>query len=549
MNKPAPAIWTTQTTEVVKTGSWRVALPAYVDPPAPCHNACPVDGNIAVWIRQVQSQEFKEAWLTLIDNNPFPAVTGRICHRPCEGTCNRGQLDEPVAIRSLERFVGDMAIDEGWSFSDVPVSQAQTIAIVGGGPAGLAAAFHLRRMGYSVTLLEAHSKLGGVLRYGIPPYRLPKNILDAEIERILELGITVKTNARISTQTEFEDLRSEFAAVYIATGATVPKRLPQLDYSEPWVIESTTYLELSNSGEQPRSGTRIVVIGGGSAALDVARTARRQGKEVAVLSLETEALMPAQRDEILEAKDEGIAIIDGAMLQSVSDKAQQGLELTCIKVDFEAGEARGEFQVTPVPDTEFSVEADTIVSAIGQDPDTSGMQDLLDFDSSLLRIDEQQQTSLEGVFAGGDLVTMERFVTVAFGFGKQAANEIDRYLQVGSPSRDLQALPEVSIDVINTEYHPQAVRQKQQLVSAAGRQVSFEEVELALPVAEVLVESQRCFSCGNCTFCDNCFYYCPDMAINKETDGYSLNGDYCKGCGLCVKECPTGSIVMQQEAL
>ena len=547
MNRPRQAIWTTQTTEVVKTGSWRAALPEYVNAPAPCHNACPVDGNIAVWIRHIENQAYDDAWLTLIDNNPFPAVTGRICHRPCEGPCNRGRLDESIAIRSLERFVGDMALEQGWPFPGTPVSKAETIAIVGGGPAGLAAAYHLRRMGYAVTLIEAQQELGGVMRYGIPPYRLPKDILDAEIQRILSLGVDVRTNTRISTRADFENLQSEFAAVYIATGATVPKRLPQLDYSKSWVIESAAYLEQTNAGRHPESGTRIVVIGGGSAAMDVARTARRHGKEVTVLSLEAESVMPVQRDEVLEAKDEGITLISGAMLQSVSDRAQHDLELACIRVEFEAGAVPGEFWVTPVPESEFTVDADTIVPAIGQDPDVTGLQDLMEVEAALVRIDGQQQTSLGGFFAGGDLVTMQRFVTVAFGFGKQAAVEIDRYLQSGTPARDRPAQPEVSIDVINTDYHPRADRAKQQLVPAPERQISFDEVVLALPIAAVLAESQRCFNCGHCTFCDNCFYFCPDMAINREHGGYSVNDDYCKGCGLCVRECPTGSIVMRQE--
>ncbi len=547
MNQPSPAIWTTKSTEVVKTGSWRVALPAYVNPPAPCHTAWPVDGNIAVWIRHMQNQAFQDAWLTLIDNNPFPAVTGRICHRPCEGPCNRGRLDEPVAIRCLERFVGDLALEEGWTFPSTSLAKAETIAIVGGGPAGLAAAFHLRRMGYAVTLIEAQPELGGVMRYGIPPYRLPRHILDAEIQRILKLGVDVRTNMWISTRADFENLRSEFAAVYIATGATVPKRLPQLDYSQPWVIDSAAYLEQTNAGDHPQSGAHIVVIGGGSAAMDVARTARRHGKEVTVLSLEAEPAMPAQRDEVLAAKEEGITLITGTMLQSVSDREQQGLVLACIRVDFEAGAVPGDFHVTPIPETEFSVDADTIVAAIGQDPDISGLQDLLEVEAELVRIDKQQQTSLDGFFAGGDLVTMQRFVTVAFGFGRQAATEIDRYLCSGTPARDAAVQPEVSIDVINTNYHPRAVRAVPQLVPAVERQDSFDEVELELPVNEILAESQRCFSCGNCTFCDNCFYYCPDMAINLEPDGYSVNDDYCKGCGLCVRECPTGSIIMRAE--
>ncbi len=547
MNQAARPLWTTQSTDVVKTGSWRVALPAYVNPPAPCHNACPVDGNVAVWIQSVRHQEYEEAWTILTDNNPLPAVTGRICHRPCENSCNRGQLDEPIAIRCLERFVGDMALENGWSFTEPDISRAESIAIVGGGPAGLAAAFHLRRKGYAITLFEAQPQLGGVLRYGIPPYRLPKDILDAEIQRLLDLGIEARTSTAISSHADFENLRSEFAAVFIATGAGVPKRLPQLDYSKPWVIESATYLEQSNLGEQLQSGERVVVIGGGSAAMDVARTARRHGKELTVLCLETEPEMPAQRDEVLEAKEEGITLLDGVMLQSVTDRAAEGLQLACIKVEFEAGAEPGQFAVTPIPGTEFTVEADTIVSAIGQDPDITYLQNLLDVDGTLVRVDDRCETSLARVFAGGDLVTMQRFVTVAFGFGKQAAIEIDRYLRSEAKGRQVPSEPAVPIEVINTHYQSPGPRAQQRLMPAAERQQSFDEVELGLPLGEALVESQRCFSCGNCTFCDNCFYYCPDMAIERQNGGYSVNVDYCKGCGLCVRECPTGSVVMQQE--
>jgi len=548
MSQPVRAIWTTASTEGIKTGSWRLSLPKYISLPAPCHNACPVDGNIASWIQFAKKGAYQDAWSTLVDNNPFPAVTGRICHRPCEASCNRALLDEAVAIRCLERFVGDMALEKGWTFPEVSLTKTNTIAVVGGGPAGLSGAFHLRRMGYAVTLFEAQSELGGVLRYGIPPYRLSRDILDAEIQRVLDLGIEVWTGTRINTLADFENLRSEFGAVFLATGAAVPKRLPQLDYSETWVIESAEYLEQVNAGECPDSGERIVVIGGGSAAMDVARTARRQGRVVTVLCLESELEMPAQRDEVLEAMEEGISLVDGAMLRSVMNRAAEGLELDCTKVIFEVGAEPSDFNITPVPETDFLIRADTIVSAIGQDPDTTTLQDLLDIENGLVRVDGQQKASLTGVFAGGDLVTMQRFVSVAFGFGKQAATAIDEYLGAESKDERSFAEPTVPFDVINTHYHSRAARAKQPLVAVADRKDRFDEVELALPAREVLTELQRCFSCGNCTFCDNCYYYCPDMAIKRENGSYSIDEDYCKGCGLCVRECPTGAIVMRAEA-
>ncbi|HZD53432.1 MAG TPA: NAD(P)-binding protein [Woeseiaceae bacterium] len=547
MSAPVPTIWTNASTASIKTGSWRTALPVHVAPPAPCHRACPVDGDIAVWIQSLKNRSYYDAWLALVENNPFPAVTGRVCHHPCESSCNRGLLDEPIAIRCLERYVGDMALEEGWALPSPPMSKAGTVAIVGGGPAGLAAAYHLRRRGYAATVFESMPELGGVLRYGIPPYRLPKEILDAEIRRILALGIDVNTNTPISDPMELASLRERFSAIFVATGAGLPKRLPQLDYAKPWVMEATSFLEQTNRGERLECGPRIVVIGGGSAAMDVARTARRHGNHVVVLCLEKEVQMPAQREEIAEAKEEGIVIDDGAMLRVITDRGADGLTLECIRVEFEAGEGPGQFEIKAVPGTNFKVGADTIVSATGQDADLTPFAGWLQVQDGLICTDELLETSLAGVFAGGDVTSLQRFVTVAFGFGKRGAIAIDQYLRSTSQDPSFDEAP-VPFDAINTHYHARDVgRPPRRLVPAEERTVCFDAVELSLSDAEALAESQRCFSCGNCTFCDNCLVYCPDMAIRREDARYFVNGDYCKGCGLCVAECPTGSVVMRQE--
>lgn len=544
---PTSPIWTTGTTEVVHTGTWRSKIPHYFNPPSPCHNSCPLDGNIAVWIQQVRQKDYYDAWVTLTNNNPIPAVIGRICHHPCETACNRVQYDEPIAICDLERFVGDMALTEGWSFPSVPHSKDKKIAIVGGGPTGLAAAFHLRRKGYQVTIFESQPELGGLLRYGIPSYRLSKDILDKEIQRILELGVEVKTNASVTSRQDYEKLQEEFDAIYLAMGAGIPKHVPALDYSQAWLIDSVDYLEKTNAGEVPDLGDRIVVIGGGSAAMDVARTARRHGKQISILSLETEQVMPAQREEVVEAKEEAIRLIDGSILQSVEDNGDQGLGLNCIKVKFEAGSERGQFSVEPIAGTEFTLEADTIVSAIGQDPDLSVLHEFLELNGALVQVDRQQQSSLKGVFAGGDIASMERFVSHALGMGMHAAKQIDHYLQ-GKLPEDGEAIDKtVDMEVINTYYYDKSPREKQEIVPVEDRLNNFDEVQLELSQQEALVETQRCFSCGNCIFCDNCYYYCPDMAVVKLERGYSIRTDYCKGCGLCVKECPTGSIAMRDE--
>jgi len=562
MSRADSPVWTTGTTEVYHTGTWRSQIPKYINPPSPCHSACPVDGNIALWIRQIREQDYYGAWVTLTDNNPFPCIAGRICHHPCEPVCNRGAYDEPIAICGLERFVGDLALEQGWRFPEVPITWKEKIAVIGGGPAGLAAAFHLRRLGYMVTIFEARAQLGGLLRYGIPPYRLAKDILERETQRILDLGIEVHTNTPIRSQQDFENIKTTFAVLYLAMGADTPKCLPVLDYEQDYVIHGARYLELTNSGEVPHLGQRLVVIGAGSAAMDAARTARRHGKDITILALEPRDNMPCQWEEVLEAEQENIRLVNGAMLTSVA-QAGTGLKLNCIEVDFIPGEQRGRFTLQEKSGTQFVIEADNIVTSIGQDPDLSILGNMVQANGALIKIDGQYRTSGTGIFAGGDVASMERFVTVAFGMGKQAAANIHRFLQ--PQVYEEQTVPvnryitmqkadnppgadrDVDVKVINKYYYDKLPRENQGIVAAAQRLKNFNETQLNFSVDEALHESTRCFSCGNCIFCDNCMYYCPDMAITRIDKGYAVSSDFCKGCGLCVNECPTGSIAMFED--
>jgi NADPH-dependent glutamate synthase beta subunit-like oxidoreductase len=549
---PIPTTWTTASTASIKTGTWRAALAQHIHAPSPCHDACPVGGDIAEWIGQARAGDFQGAWQTLTRHNPFPAIAGRICHHPCENACNRAGYDEPLAICKLERFIGDLALEKGWTFAAPETQRSERVAVVGGGPSGLSAAYQLRRQGYAVTLFESQPELGGLMRYGIPAYRLSREVLDGEIARILALGISVQCGHALATPEAFAQMRAEFDAVYLAFGARQQKRLAQLDYSRPWAVDGAEYLARTSVGVPPAVGKRVVVIGGGSAALDVARSARRAGHDVTILALEPESKLPAQREEVVEALEEGIALVDAAMLRGVAEAGTGGLRLDCVAVHFEAGVQRGQFTVTPVAGSEFALEADAIVSSIGQDPDLAPLASALAIDGALLKIDARGTTSAEGVWAGGDVASMARFVTEAVGMGERAALGITYELLRLSTglTNDAPAVadePLVRLPAINLHYHPAQARASERRAPVDERLARQGEVQLGLDIAQALAETARCFSCGTCTHCDNCVTYCPDIAVQRAGDGYVVLTDYCKGCGVCVKECPTGSMKMLEE--
>lgn len=557
---PAPTTWTTGTTEGNQTGTWRTALPHFIAAPSPCHVACPVGGDIADWLGRARNGDLRAAWDVLTRHNPFPAVVGRVCHHPCEAACNRAAWDEPLAICRLERFVGDHALAAGWQFARTAAApRPGRVAVVGGGPSGLSAAFQLCRRGHAVTLFESRRELGGLLRHGIPSYRLPRDVLDGEIARIVALGVDVRLETALDSPAALERMRAEHDAVYIAIGAGRPKLLPQLDYASHWVIDGADYLARTNAGAAPQLGLRVVVIGGGSAAMDVARSARRAGHAVTILSLERAAQMPAQREERIEAQEEGIALREGALVVAARATDDGEVALECCSVRFEPGTVRGTFAVTRIAGSDFTLAADAVIPAIGQDADLAPLGAALGEGGPLLDVDARQATSAARVYAGGDVTSMARFVSEAIAMGQRAALEIDRLLRAGDSSGEMLAPvdaspapePVVQLTGINTFYHAHERRPEERRLDPDARRRGNAEVQLPLAVEAALAEAGRCFSCGTCIHCDNCFHYCPDLAVARIGEGvsagYRVLTDYCKGCGVCVRECPTGSMRMQEE--
>ena len=524
-----------------RTGSWRVERPIYVDRLPPCNDACPAGEDIQRWLYQAEPGDYEKAWRQLVEDNPFPAVMGRICYHPCETSCNRVQLDEAVGINAVERFLGDHAIERGWSLPAAGPDSGKRVLVVGAGPAGLSATYHLKRLGHSVSLFDSAPKLGGMMRYGIPAYRLPRAVLDAEIARIVALGVDVVLDRTV------EDIRRErdeggFDAVFLAVGAQLGRRvdIPAGDSSR--ILDAVSLLHRVADDDPPMLGRRVVVYGGGDTALDAARTARRLGATDAVIVYRrNRERMPAHGDELEEALDEGITV---RWLSTVNRFEHDRLVLEKMRLDDEG---------FPQPTGEFEeLGADSLVLALGQDTDLSLIDEApnVAVDDGVVEVLPTMMTGESGVFAGGDAVPSPRTATVAIGHGKRAARGISAFLsgeELVVPVRHELA----SFDRINTWYYSDAPRTERPELERVRRQSTFDEVVEGLTEENALFEARRCLSCGNCFECDNCFGVCPDNAVIKlgPSQRYEFDYDFCKGCGICVTECPCGAIDMIPERI
>ena len=523
-----------------RAGPVRERRPVYVDLLPPCNNACPAGENIQGWLGHARVGQHEEAWRILVADNPFAAIHGRVCYHPCESICNRANLDSAVSIHAVERFLGDAAREHGWQFAPPPQASGKRVLIVGAGPSGLSAAYHLARRGHQVEIRDAGAEPGGMMRFGIPNYRLPRDVLDDEIERIAALGVRITCGHRV------EDLAAErevgnFDAAFVAVGAHLAKRvnIPAQDASS--MIDAVSFLRGVASGERPEIGRHVAVYGGGDTAMDAARVARRLGAEDAVIIYRrTRAQMPAHEQEVEEAEREGVQI---HWLRTITAFDRPEIQVEAMELDVSG---------RPHPTGRFeTLAADTVIMALGQDTESAFMRNLpgVEFDDDgSVRVSESLMTGCPGVFAGGDMVPCERTVTVGVGHGKKAAHHIDAWLRDATGERPPKH-PIATFDQLHLWYFGDAARRAQPELAPEDRVAGFDEVVGGLTAEAATYEARRCLSCGNCFECDGCFGACPEDAIIKlgPGHGYQYNYDRCTGCGTCFDQCPVHAIEMFPE--
>lgn len=557
-----------------RTGSWRYMKPVYRQMTPPCNNGCPAGNNIEGFIRLADEKDYSGALKLIKSENPLSAVCGRVCFHPCEKSCNRKHYDQPVSIHAIERFVSDKGRND---YIPEPVfsSSGKTVAVVGSGPAGLSCAWHLARFGHSVTVFEKSDKPGGILRYGIPAYRLPKDVLDRELSDIQGLGVKFKCKTTIGRDKNWESL-DQFDAVFIGVGCHKERPLFESDTPVKGLYASLEYLTLAAKRKIKPIVNRTIVIGGGNSAIDAARTARRMGNGVTVYYHRTEVEMPAFDEEIQDARIEGVEFEFLAKPLDIIVKKGEIHQVKFMKTRLGAEDASGRRRPIPVKGSEFYVDANTVITAIGEALDTDLLPEGLSGEPWKIHVDGLGATNLDKIYAGGDAALEEHNIAHAIGSGKAAACAIDAgfagldieqikdKITIGntghiSAAQYILARAEApatpiskhvpAFEKINTAYfHPQTRPEKKEL-SVQERLAGFDEVVQILSESAIQSETERCFHCGTCNQCDNCLTFCPDVSVMKRPDGTGYNIDlaYCKGCGICVNECPRSAMVMEED--
>jgi formate dehydrogenase (NADP+) beta subunit len=525
---------------VGRAGPVRSRMPIYVDLLPPCNAACPAGENIQEWLRLVKANEDEAAWRELVRSNPFPAIHGRVCYHPCETACNRTELDGAVSVHAVERYLGDLAIERGWQFAPPRRSSGRRVLVVGAGPSGLSAAYQLALLGHEVEIRDGAPQPGGMMRYGIPEYRLPRDVLDAEIARVANLGVTIVVDHMVSDLSQ-EQVEGRFDAVFVAIGAHLSRRvdIPAMDASR--IVDAVSFLRDVASGVRPEVGSKVAVYGGGNTAMDAARVARRLGAEESIIVYRrTMEQMPAHTVEREEAMAEGVQM---NWLRTIASVDESDLTVEIMQLD-ENGKPRGTGRFE-------HLEADTVILALGQESDSGFLRKIpgMRFDHDVLKVDPRTlMTDVPGIFAGGDAVPSERTVTVGVGHGKRAVRQIDAWL-ANRPVVEAAKHPVATFDTLNVWYFGDNMRTTQPELEPTARVTDFDEIVGGLTPEQAHVEAGRCLSCGNCFECDGCLGACPEDAIIKLGKGRRYRFDYekCTGCATCYEQCPVHAIEMIAE--
>jgi len=523
-------------------GPVRRRYPVYVDLLPPCNDACPAGENVQAWLDRAQAGAYREAWEILVRDNPLPGVHGRVCYHPCENACNRGSVDSPVSIHSVERFLGDLAVKENWPLKIDAPETGKRVLVVGAGPCGLSAAYHLRRRGHAVEVRDAGPLPGGMMHFGIPAYRMPRAELRKEIAKIEAMGAKLVTNHKVCDLL-LEQRQGGFDAVLVAIGAGLGKRLDIPSRDAARVLDAVRVLRRASSGKPPLLGRRVIVYGGGNTAMDTARTARRLGAaETLIVYRRDREHMPAHDFEADEAIEEGIKI---RWLTTI--KAISGSELTVERMLLDD-------KGRPQPTGQFEIlEADSLVLALGQETDCEFLRQIPEVqftpDGAVI-VGPDMMTGRAGIFAGGDMVPGEQSVTHSIGHGKRAAASMDAWLR-GTTHTKAEKHPVVKAEQLRLPVYSDAEPTPTRLLPVPQRLSGFDEVVGGLNEVEARFEAQRCYSCGNCFECDNCYAACPEDAIIKLGPGSRYRFDYenCTGCAVCFEQCPCHAIEMLPEAV
>lgn len=522
------------------TGALRTRRPEYVDFLPPCNDACPAGENIQAWLALAQAGDYEAAWQELVSNNPMPSIHGRVCYHPCEEVCNRAFTDSAVSIHAVERFLGDLALEKGWKFARPAEKSSKKILIVGAGPSGLSAAYHLARKGHAVEIHEAGPVAGGMIQFGIPAYRMPRDELAAEIQRIQDLGVKIVLNHRVDDVIA-EKTAGRFDAVFVAVGAHISKKIDIPTRDAAKILDAVSFLSSANEGDPPKIGRRVAIYGGGNTAMDAARTAKRLGADEAMIIYRRDrSSMPAHDFEADEALEEGVKI---NWLRTIKEIDRSTFKVEVMELDDNG---------RPQPTGKFeSLEVDSLILAVGQDTDTAFLENVPGIEFKLdhtVVVGENMMTGYEGIFAGGDMVPSERSVTIAVGHGKQAARHIHAFLNGGVyERRPRHAL--VGHEKLQLWYRTAAPQVEQERLPIVDREGGFDEIMKNLSEADALFEARRCLSCGNCFECDGCYGACPEGAIIKLGPGnrYRFDFDLCTGCAVCYEQCPCYAIDMIDE--